>query len=931
MKKRVKGLTIGRIASASLRAHKRSYAAMAAGILLSIFFVSTLCQCAWGVWEAALQRVRASLGNADVFVMDSPEWTDDFLLSSGDFESLGHISLTARTGSRYIGFFDETAAEIMNRRCLEGRMPEGAGELAAEQSYLDYLSIDAALGEEIEITLTPIDGLEETRVFTLVGILSEQSAGYDWAGVSYSSQPSQVYGLPSALCSEAEAPFDSGRTALERVMTLKKGVSLSSVLDKNWTEDGSRNEARPLFIGLSDWGDLTLWQTSVWGAPSSMGDDEFASILTMLILLGVSLLLACCVGIAAAMEGQLARKREEIGMLRAVGATKKQIRRLFGREAWLMALVLAPAALILSCLATWGMSRINSDVLIFSPRPVILIPIALISGACILLSASLPLRRAAQVMPAGVLRDTALLRRMGHVKSRTSFKPARLIAWRQNRLHPMRPLGAGMLTALMMICVIAALSILFRTGGYFFKSSVSFSAYFYSPYMTYNDYYTAVPERALSDSDVRQIESMQGVTGVSVESAGHVNVIMDSVPQYLTDAAPEMYCSLWDEEEFLNRYADSLRNANSLSFIGPTQEDALLSYQQKRDTRLRVQRETQHEDAYTLPMSIAALDEQAILKLADTVTDGKIDIQALNEGREVLVCVPDVYVEYMIEDGQVVGSRTQSTPFEGAVLEASNNGDFSVDQALQLMLLTVPDSTDRGEETKDGFYAGLERVDANVNVGAVLNTDINLTTMYENTPIILTTNQGLRALGISQSLITGIKISTDSALSEAEEQALSSRIKSILRRADNMSFYDQLQSRRDTIRQNRMYMLALVSVTLLFFAVAVSMMTGDVTRRIRSDTRMIGTLRAVGADAATVARCYRMQIVISLALGMLLSAGALAYISLSSVRYAALFYVSAALSIPLFAVLGYGACMLSLKGRIRETVSRSIVENIRDM
>ena len=128
-----------------------------------------------------------------------------------------------------------------------------------------------------------------------------------------------------------------------------------------------------------------------------------------------------------------------------------------------------------------------------------------------------------------------------------------------------------------------------------------------------------------------------------------------------------------------------------------------------------------------------------------------------------------------------------------------------------------------------------------------------------------------------------------------------------------------------------MIMTALLSVALLFFAVAVSMITGGVTRRIRADARMIGTLRAVGADAKTVAGCYRMQILLSIALGLLV--GLACMIALLTSYYGRVWWmrIAAPACVLGFSALCYAACMLALRSRIRETISRSIVENIREM
>ena len=500
----MKRLSVNRIAAAGLRADQRGYRAMAAGIFLSIFFIATLCQCAWGVYVAAVQGVRARMGQADAFYFDADEYSDADIMDEGSFDRLGHIAMTAQAGGLYIGSYDEAAASIMDRRYASGRAPEKAGEMAAEKSFLDHLSIAAEIGESFELTVTPIDGLSETRTYTLTGVLAEQTSRFDWDSVAYFSE-TRFCTLPSALVSQEEAPFASGRVVTQRVMTLKRGVSLEKALARNFDEDG--HLTAPLLIGLTDFGRLTV-SGGFFSWNDGFSDEEVTTLFIMLVLLGGSLLLACCVGIAGAMEGQLARKTEEIGMLRAVGATRRQIRRIFGREAWLVALVMAPVSIACACLAVWGLSRAFPSLIAFEIQPMILAPITVLSVACIVVSAFVPLRRASRTLPMGVLRDTALLRRMGRVKSRSSYKPARLIAWRQNRLYPLRPLGAGALTGLMLVCMLSALSLFSQMSDQVIRSNAAFSAYFYMDYATTNSYYTMLPDRALSESDISQIRAL---------------------------------------------------------------------------------------------------------------------------------------------------------------------------------------------------------------------------------------------------------------------------------------------------------------------------------------------------------------------------------------------------------------------------------------
>ena len=921
----MKRLSVNRIAAAGLRADQRGYRAMAAGIFLSIFFIATLCQCAWGVYVAAVQGVRARMGQADAFYFDADEYSDADIMDEGSFDRLGHIAMTAQAGGLYIGSYDETAASIMDRRYASGRAPEKAGEMAAEKSFLDHLSIEAEIGESFELTVTPIDGLSEKRTYTLTGVLAEQTSRFDWDSVAYFSE-TRFCTLPSALVSQEEAPFASGRVVTQRVMTLKRGVSLEKALARNFDEDG--HLTAPLLIGLTDFGRLTV-SGGFFSWNDGFSDEEVTTLFTMLALLGGSLLLACCVGIAGAMEGQLARKTKEIGMLRAVGATRRQIRRIFGREAWLVALVMAPVSIACACLAVWGMSRAFPSLIAFDIQPVILVPIALMSVACIVISAFVPLRRASRVMPMGVLRDTHLLRRMGRVKSRDRYHPARLIAWRQNQLHPLRPIGAGVLTGLMLVCMLSALSLFSQMSDQVIRSNAAFSAYFYMDYATTNSYYTMLPDRALSAGDIAQIEALPGVKKARERSAANVCWITDSAPSYLTNADLYTYSYLLSEEELLRR-AHTQDDAQLYDYLDTSDEGMIEIRREAAETNERVRRETGAEAGEALvPLGLMVLDDEALRSYASDVAEGAIDLDAINRGEQVLLCAPDRYVRIETKNGKVIGARMSNKPFQGATLIAHNDGDFSAGETLELMLLTGPEA-DFTAQSAEGFYAGLEERRAAVTIGAVLN---NTTSLYgmDSAVTLFTTRRGLNAMGFSMDRVDSLDIYTEGAMSAEEEQALSESVESILRRADNMSFYDELQTARAARQQNAMVMTALLSVALLFFAVAVSMITGGVTRRIRADACMIGTLRAVGADAKTVAGCYRMQILLSIALGLLV--GLACMIALLTSYYGRVWWmrIAAPVCVLGFSALCYAACMLALRSRIRETISRSIVENIREM
>ncbi|MBO4299720.1 MAG: ABC transporter permease, partial [Clostridia bacterium] len=439
-------LTINQIAAAALRTDRKAWASLAAGIFLSLFLISATVLSVQGVMLARREKAALKTGWEDCVLLDHPEITDQQLREKGQFDQIGCVYLTARIGDgdKYVGYYDETGAALMNRRALLGRLPEAAGEIALDQDMLEYLRIDAQPGDEITLELTPPDGFAETRRYTLVGVLSELALERRmWS----SRDTGRVFAFPNALVSADEPAFTTGRVVVHRLMTFARGANKARIMRNSYEEYEDR-----LYLVRSD-GYLQNWY--------DVGNelDSLMDVTTLLaILLGLSLVLCAGVGVAQAMEGQLARRVEEIGMLRAVGATRRQIRRIFGRQTWLMALILAPFSLAAGCGFAWGLSRLFPDTALFRPTIGLLAPMLILSIVCIWLSSSLPLRRASRIMPMSVIRDTQLLRKAKRVKSQPSFKPALLLAKRQIRLHPTRQLGAALMALLTLFC--AALGVL---------------------------------------------------------------------------------------------------------------------------------------------------------------------------------------------------------------------------------------------------------------------------------------------------------------------------------------------------------------------------------------------------------------------------------------------------------------------------------------
>ena len=65
-------------------------------------------------------------------------------------------------------------------------MPENPGEIALEESALAQLRLDIEVGDQVTWTMRPLEGLPEERIYTLVGVLSDQSPYMESYGTMYS-------------------------------------------------------------------------------------------------------------------------------------------------------------------------------------------------------------------------------------------------------------------------------------------------------------------------------------------------------------------------------------------------------------------------------------------------------------------------------------------------------------------------------------------------------------------------------------------------------------------------------------------------------------------------------------------------------------------------------------------------------------------------
>lgn len=907
----MKALTINRMAAARLRANRKAYVSLIVGIFLSVFLVTTLVLCIQGVILAQMEQTNKRLGYEDAILLDIPELSDGDLAELGYFDSIGHVYVSAgvKDTDIYLGHYDDTGSALLSRQLLEGRLPEQPGEISMERSAMLAVREDGQwqLGDEVTLKLIPVDGLEEERTFTLVGFLAEQSS---LLTNSNSSTRTFVSGFPAILVSPAEPSFSSGRTALHRVMTLK--VPITAELFQ--TMDGCIAEySFGRFLVKTIDGKLldSYYAADVLG----LNSDVFI-IAIMAGMLILSLLLSCCVGIAGSMEGILSKRSEEIGILRALGATKRQIRRMFGRESWLLALPTAPLSIALSCLFVWGLELWMPENMLFQFNPLLILPVIVLSAAVILLSGSIPLRRASNQMPMSVLRDTQLLRKAKHLRSRKQFSVSSLIARRLVRLYPTRLLGSVILSGLMCFC-----AALFAIEAYLGTNTFmpSNSAYDIAIENRIRPGFVSLQSgRGLSDQSMNQLAGLPHVREVDVGRNLRVNLLLEEQTGYFGLGYMPNY-HLMSEEDYME-YCRRM-----CAIMGEEMdEETEAGYRQTYDMEQQAYstlRKTQNISQEVVHTELQTLSVEELRELEPYLGSGRINVDAINAGQEVLILAPKVYW-IPSENGGWYSADASMAQKAAATLSVENDWAYA-GEALPIMQLYTEDAREYSGPT-DRLYANCARLDAVVTVGGVLDKQPDsLNGLWGS---VLTTEQGLRNMALNRNGYVGIQIYLDGEVDADTEEELTRSINAIARRAEGSRVENNMETAREDARSYYQLLVLVGAIALVFFAVSTGMILSTVTRQLQADSKRIGMLRAVGADEKNILGCYSGQVFLSLALGMALAV--VIWVCLD----VGLAYCSRGIAaIVLFSLSCLSLCLLLLRRRVCQITNQSIIENIREL
>lgn len=314
-----------------------------------------------------------------------------------EFSEIGTESLYGTVLSEaelYLAYMDETAVDMTGIAGLltEGRLPERGNEIAAQPSFFAAAGVpDAKIGDTVEIPYRKdLKSQFERADFVICGLFGEPeevSMGMEaYTSCEFFAQAvpkeEQVYTAYFRMPKELGVNYRNGEAVMKE-LAVECGISEMQVRDN------------PGYL--------------MWGiAPDKGTVAGCVAIAAVVMLFSV-------IVIYNIFQVSIAERVQDYGKIKAIGATKKQMKQIVWREGMLLAAAGIPAGILLGLAAAWaafgriaafmqkgGRQVLTDEVSVFC-LPLLLV----VAGASLLTvwaAARKPMRVAAEISPVEAIR-----------------------------------------------------------------------------------------------------------------------------------------------------------------------------------------------------------------------------------------------------------------------------------------------------------------------------------------------------------------------------------------------------------------------------------------------------------------------------------------------------------------------------------------------
>ncbi|OLR25500.1 ABC transporter permease [Bacillus cereus] len=295
-----------------LKGNKKRTILTLIGIVLSVSLISTIGLFMNGTQISQIENTKKRQGYSfHAVVLNYDESILKKIKYNPQIESFGLMSQgeTVQVGEAAVqmNFADDNALEFLKYSIIKGRLPSNDQEVAVDPWVLPYIKENIQIGDSFELN---------EKKYKLVGFLSDSTY----------TQENKVGRLLTY-----KSKFSAGEGKI--LVGISSKANFNEVLEGFKTISGENN------INISN----ELIQLEKPGYNNSI-------MATLIITISI-VVIATIVVIYNAFQISVVERTRQFGLLRSIGATRKQIRQIVLREATFLAVIAIPIGIICSLIA----------------------------------------------------------------------------------------------------------------------------------------------------------------------------------------------------------------------------------------------------------------------------------------------------------------------------------------------------------------------------------------------------------------------------------------------------------------------------------------------------------------------------------------------------------------------------------------------------
>lgn len=911
-------LTINTLAMGNLKQRRKQYTILIIGIILAMVFSSGITFFV-SCWQSSTEETNYRLfGKQEEIYLKATGF--DFEKAKDD-DFISEYSFAHTIGFAYkdeekpdvgtaVAWLDEKAVEMYYPFIQEGRLPENDGEITIERQSLIQLGLEESkLGDTLTLSIKIPDGQgfsdkTEKRTYTLVGI------AYDKKAKVIEGRSSEISNyMPSVYVNKGEETAVGGKELL--VAFVNSNSYVGDWSDEKFEEYYSiTNKHERMVTGYREQSSGTSG-TDIWG--TMLYSIAFATILTLF----------SCLTIINSFSNNLRERKKQIGMLRAVGATKRQIITIYAREAFIISLIAAPISIFISYFGVKFITKLMGDDLIFIPKIWILFAGAALGIVCVMCAAIIPLIPISKSSPMQAIRNVDYTRkaRRKKIRSQKNFNVSVLLAKRNITLSRGRQITVSVILALTVIGSCFGFSGLShensQLGNREFKYYLCNTGSYKTPIANSNlDY------RSFSNNDIAELMSSGYFAKIFATKNGTINVLTNEFTDY----------------ELLMILGNNIINSVYEEVINGLTKDNFKDKATKEFSKSYLKAiERYNYKSLVIPSTFVSIDESYFEMLEKDVVEGEINLDKINSGEEIILIAPEnigaCFDENLLKNG-VTSIQTHSFDENNPqkkdyeLLETQKR-TYKVGNEISLSMVSTT------KKDKSNFV----RTDKKVKIGAILNdVPVNLLKQFPYIANlgILTTNQASHIFAPELDY-NNIHLQAKGKIDDDKNMIIAPYLQNMSLTIPDGSFINYYETEKNHEQEIRVLFFGLYCIVAFFLIICGSVINNALTARIREGKREIGTLRAVGADLKVLSSSYIRQLLSIFGWGYGIGFGLyiIGYLLYMAIRKSMelnkdMFELRMIETLVLCSVL-FAICSINLVIKIRKEMKHSIVENIREL